>query len=176
MRDGRKPGVTCEGTPGLLLVVAATLACGRPSPAPTPTTSSREAVPVYQEPMHRLVYRNPMVRILDVRIPAGDTTAYHVHAAPMVGIVVQDARLRGQGPRAPPGPARTAAGAVGLHQLDSPPALHTPGRQRRLGAAALRGGGVGGALRRGGADAPRRRRAEAGRGRAARAGPTDPPP
>jgi hypothetical protein len=107
MRDGRKPGVTCEGTPGLLLVVAATLACGRPSPAPTPTTSSREAVPVYQEPMHRLVYRNPMVRILDVRIPAGDTTAYHVHAAPMVGIVVQDARIWSQVPGAPPGPART---------------------------------------------------------------------
>jgi len=107
MRDGRKPGVTCEGTPGLLLVVAATLACGRPSPAPTPTTSSREAVPVYQEPMHRLVYRNPMVRVLDVRIPAGDTTAYHVHAAPMVGIAVQDARTWSQAPGAPPGPART---------------------------------------------------------------------
>ena len=107
MRDGRKPGVTREGTPGLLLVVAATLACGHPSPAPTPAPSSREAVPVYQEPMHRLVYRNPMVRVLDVRIPAGDTTAYHVHAAPMVGIVVQDARIWSQVPGAPPGPART---------------------------------------------------------------------
>ena len=70
------------------LLVAAMLGCGHPSPAPAPATSSREAVPVYQEPMHRLVYHNPMVRVLDVRIPAGDTTAYHVHAAPMVGIVV----------------------------------------------------------------------------------------
>ena len=57
--------------------------------------------------MHRLVYRNPMVRVLDVRIPAGDTTAYHVHDAPMVGIVVQDARIWSQTPGAPPGPVRT---------------------------------------------------------------------
>ena len=62
---------------------------------------------MYREPMHRLVYRNPMVRVLDVRIPAGDTTAYHVHDAPMVGVVVQDARIWSQAPGDAPGPPRT---------------------------------------------------------------------
>ncbi|HKU62362.1 MAG TPA: hypothetical protein VJQ44_14145 [Gemmatimonadales bacterium] len=56
--------------------------------------------------MHRLVYRNPLVRVLDVRVPAGDTTGYHVHAAPMVAIVVQDALTWSQAPGAPPGPIR----------------------------------------------------------------------
>ena len=86
------------------LVAAMALACGHPTPAPAPAT--RGAVPVYQESRHRLVYRSPLVRILDVRIPAGDTSAYHIHDAPMVGIAVQDARTWSQAPGAPPGPAR----------------------------------------------------------------------
>jgi quercetin dioxygenase-like cupin family protein len=53
------------------------------------------------------VYSNPLVRILDVRIAPGDTTAFHVHAAPMVGIAVQDARTWAQAPGAEPGPVTT---------------------------------------------------------------------
>ena len=108
LRDRRSSGVSARrarGVPSLL--AAATLACGHPSPTPAPATSSGEAVPVYREPMHRLVYHNPLVRVLDVRVPAGDTTAYHVHDAPMVGVVVQDARTWSQAPGDAPGPPRT---------------------------------------------------------------------
>jgi hypothetical protein len=52
--------------------------------------------------MHRLVYHSPLVRVMDVRIPPGDTTAYHVHADRMVGVAVQDARVWYQAPGAPP--------------------------------------------------------------------------
>ena len=50
------------------------------------------------------MFSSPLVRVLDVRLPAGDTTAYHVHAARMVGIAVQGARIWTQTPGAPPGP------------------------------------------------------------------------
>jgi quercetin dioxygenase-like cupin family protein len=73
----------------------------------TPPAVSDGPVPVYRDSMHRLVYRNPLVRVLDVRIAPGDTTAYHVHDAPMVGIALQDARVRYQPAGAAPGPVTT---------------------------------------------------------------------
>ncbi len=108
LRNRRPSGVSPRRILGVALPLAAvTFACGHPSSTPAPVTSSGRPVPVYQEPMHRLVYRNPLVRVLDVRIPAGDTSAYHVHDAPMVGVVIRDARTWGQTPGAPPGPVRT---------------------------------------------------------------------
>ena len=53
--------------------------------------------------MHRLVFQSPLVRVMDVRVPPGETTGYHVHADRMVGIAVQDARIWSQALGAPPG-------------------------------------------------------------------------
>jgi hypothetical protein len=41
-------------------------------------------VPVREEPHHKPVLENNYVRLLDVHIKPGDTTLYHVHAAPSV--------------------------------------------------------------------------------------------
>ena len=82
----------------LLLGVAA---CGRASPQSV-TESGGSDVPVYQEPMHRLLFQSSLVRVLDVRIPAGDTTAFHVHADRLIGVAVQDARTWAQVKGAPP--------------------------------------------------------------------------
>lgn len=90
-----------------LLLLAVALGCHQGASTTIPGTPPNAPAPVYQEPMHRLVYRNPLVRVLDVRIASGDTTAYHVHSAPMVGIVVQDARVWAQAPGAEPGPVTT---------------------------------------------------------------------
>jgi len=43
-------------------------------------------IPVSQEPYHRVVYENDRVRILNVLLPPGDTTQYHVHSTPSVFI------------------------------------------------------------------------------------------
>ncbi|HET7422971.1 MAG TPA: hypothetical protein VFJ92_05365 [Gemmatimonadales bacterium] len=108
LRGRRSSSVIFRRTLGVgLSLAAATSACSHPSPTPTPATASGQPVPVYQEPRHHLVYRNPLVRVLDVRIPAGDTSAYHIHDAPMVGVVIQDARTWSQVPGAPAGPVRT---------------------------------------------------------------------
>jgi quercetin dioxygenase-like cupin family protein len=91
-----------RGAPGLFLVAA--MACGHAPGRAAPGTAAEDVVPVYREPMHREVFHSRLVRVLDVRIPAGDTTAYHVHAAPLIGIAVQDARIWSQPAGAPPGP------------------------------------------------------------------------
>jgi hypothetical protein len=82
-------------------------ACGHAAPQPTANAAGRD-VPVYQEPMHRLVFQSPLVRVLDVRVSAGDTTAYHVHANRLVGVAVQDVRTWSQVKGAPPSPVKPA--------------------------------------------------------------------
>ena len=93
-----------RGSAFLLLLAA--LACRHAPRPPAPEVAAGGAVPVYEEPMHRLVFHNALVRVLDVRIPSGDTTAYHVHAAPMVGVAIQDARIWAQPAGAPPSPVQ----------------------------------------------------------------------
>jgi len=85
-------------TATVALALVALLACGQAPRRATSDTPAPHAVPVYREPKHRLVFQNALARVLDVRIGPGDTTAYHIHADPMVGIAVQDARIRIQGP------------------------------------------------------------------------------
>jgi hypothetical protein len=103
LRDLRGPGVIDRVAGSWVLLLLAAAGC---HPA-SPTASPSAPVPVYREAMHRRVYGNPLVRVLDVRIAPGDTTAYHVHSAPMVGIAVQDARIWTQAPGAEPGPVAT---------------------------------------------------------------------
>ena len=64
---------------------------GRPVPAQV-QPSEEAAVPVFQEPRHHLVLENALVRVLDVRVAPGDTTAYHVHANRNIGVVISGAR------------------------------------------------------------------------------------
>ena len=49
-------------------------------------------VPVSQEPRHHKVLDNGYVRLLDVQIPPGDTTQFHIHATPSVFVVLTDAK------------------------------------------------------------------------------------
>jgi hypothetical protein len=49
-------------------------------------------VPVSQEPRHHKVMDNGYVRLLDVQIPPGDTTQFHIHATPSVFVVLTDAK------------------------------------------------------------------------------------
>lgn len=41
-------------------------------------------MPVRDEPHHKVVLENEHVRVIDVQIPAGKTTLYHVHTVPSV--------------------------------------------------------------------------------------------
>src|SRR5262249_52975290 len=64
-----------------LLIVAFAANCG-----------AAQTVPVFKEPKHHVVYENKLVRILDVRVPPGDSTLFHVHAERYIGVVITGAR------------------------------------------------------------------------------------
>jgi hypothetical protein len=53
-------------------------------------------VPVSQEPRHHKVLDNGHVRLLDVRVPPGDTTLIHIHATPSLFVVLTDAKTGSQ--------------------------------------------------------------------------------
>jgi quercetin dioxygenase-like cupin family protein len=78
----------------LLLALVGSPAIAQDHPSESP------AVPVYQEPRHRPVFENALVRVLDVRVAPGDTTGYHVHANRHIAVVISGARtweqFRGQ--------------------------------------------------------------------------------
>lgn len=48
--------------------------------------NAQEAVPVSKEPLHKNVFENEYLRVLDVRISPGDTTLFHKHETPSVFI------------------------------------------------------------------------------------------
>ena len=51
-------------------------------------SASRESVPVEREPMHRVVFENALVRVIDAAVPAGAATLYHTHARDNVPVTV----------------------------------------------------------------------------------------
>ena len=75
-----------------------------PAPSSAPVPAESRVVPVEREPRHRPVFQNDLVRILDVRVSPGDTTAYHVHAHRLIGVALLDARTWFQSLGAQPDP------------------------------------------------------------------------
>lgn len=60
------------GTAGILLALI------------LPSHAAEPPLPVRDEPHHKVVLENEHVRVIDVQIPAGKTTLYHVHNVPSV--------------------------------------------------------------------------------------------
>ena len=53
-------------------------------------------VPVREEPRHQPVLENKYFRLLDVWLPAGDTTMYHIHATPSLFVILSSTRTASQ--------------------------------------------------------------------------------
>ena len=71
----------------ILLVLSAMLRIAAAAPT---------VVPVYKEPRHRLVYEKGNIRIINVSIPAGDTSLYHHHQNPTLFVMLSGALMRNQ--------------------------------------------------------------------------------
>jgi len=54
-------------------------------------------VPVYEEPLHKVVLKNEYIRLIDVHLPPGDTTQFHIHAATSVFIHFTTSMIGGYG-------------------------------------------------------------------------------
>jgi hypothetical protein len=53
-------------------------------------------VQVSREPRHKPVLENQYIRLLDVRLPPGDTTLYHIHSTPSVFVYLSNNRTATQ--------------------------------------------------------------------------------
>lgn len=59
-------------------------------------TNVSAQVPVHEEPRHHLVFESKEIRILNVLIPAGDTSLYHIHTTPSLFIRFTNTKTGGQ--------------------------------------------------------------------------------
>jgi len=90
------------------IVVGLPVAAGAQAPA-----AAEKPVPVFEEPRHHLIVDTPTLRILDIQIPPGDTTLYHMHNSAMIYVPISSSRTRNQNlgeewpapSAAPPAPA-----------------------------------------------------------------------
>jgi hypothetical protein len=78
---------------GLIRTCAAALGLVAVIPLPLP---AQEPVPVHREPRHRLVWEDGPVRILDVRVPPGDTSLYHIHDTAILYVPIAVAPIDAQ--------------------------------------------------------------------------------
>ncbi len=62
--------------------------------------AEEKVVPVYEEPLHRMVFEREPVRVLDVQLRPGDTSLYHLHEDPIFYIAFDiseiDAQIQGE--------------------------------------------------------------------------------
>jgi quercetin dioxygenase-like cupin family protein len=77
------------------------LACGflllgfrSPDAAQAPVGSASAAIPIDREPRHRVVFTDERLRVLEVQIPAHDTTLNHSHDRDMVTVNVENGPTR----------------------------------------------------------------------------------
>ena len=61
---------------------------------PVSVAQDEKVVPVHEEPRHRLVFEAPATRILDVQIPAGDTTLFHTHSDPILYVSMSQSQTQ----------------------------------------------------------------------------------
>ena len=82
-------------------------------------------VPVIKEPHHKPVLVNDYVRLLDVHINAGDTTQYHIHAAPSVIVMISNSIIGIQkSGEAPAAPGNVTAGSTSFIDYKANPVTH----------------------------------------------------
>lgn len=84
------------------------------------TVCTKAQVPVSKEPRHHVVFENEKVRLLNVLLPPGDTTQYHVHTTPSVFICFTRTNTVSQLIRQKPVPGTSSAGTVWFENLNPP--------------------------------------------------------
>lgn len=82
---------------------------------------AQDAVPVHLEARHRLVLDSIRFRVLDIQIPAGDTTRYHIHDTAIIYISLRTSPTSAQFHERdwPSDPARPPFAAIGDVAVDS---------------------------------------------------------
>ena len=58
--------------------------------------AQNESISMHEEPRHRLVFEHDQFNLVDLSIPVGDTSLYHLHDFPTFWVVLNDARIESQ--------------------------------------------------------------------------------
>lgn len=77
-------------------------------------------VPVSKEPRHHVVFENEKVRILNVLLPPGDTTQYHVHSTPSLFITFSKTNTSWQRINEKPVASISVPGYIWFENLNPP--------------------------------------------------------
>jgi len=81
-------------------------------------------VPVVEEPRHHLLFQNKEIRILNVLIPPGDTSQYHIHTTPSLFIGLSSTTTGSQLQGGTASAGKSTAGAIRFENL-APPNIRT---------------------------------------------------
>lgn len=82
-------------------------------------------MPVREEPYHRVIYENDYVRVIDVHVPPGITTFYHIHSIPSVVVELTNSTIVSQEfGQPPPAPKQVAPGETRYAPYDETPLTH----------------------------------------------------
>lgn len=73
----------------LLVVSSLVVACQS-------AVAQNESISMHEEPRHRLVFEHDQFNLVDLSIPVGDTSLYHLHDFPTFWVVLNDARIESQ--------------------------------------------------------------------------------
>jgi quercetin dioxygenase-like cupin family protein len=76
--------------------VVLAMLCGDLAACGGAQASTPSAVPIEQEPAHRLVLKNEYVRVFEITLPPGDATLWHVHLHDGVVVDLSDATIEDQ--------------------------------------------------------------------------------
>lgn len=88
--------------------------------------NAQAPIPVEKEPRHRVVFTDDALRIIDVNVPAGDTTLEHSHAHDIATVCIESSRTRTQVPGQPWGePRGRAVGEPNLTEYAGKAGAHT---------------------------------------------------
>jgi len=79
-----------------------------------------QQLPVRLEPHHHNVFENDRIRVLDVHIGPGDTTAYHLHATPSVFMLLTTTRSGSQRFGEDTTQGVNQAGSIDYDELEKP--------------------------------------------------------
>lgn len=87
--------------------------------------AAAQVVPVDQEPRHRVVFADEALRVLEVRIPAGDTTLEHRHDNDLATVNIENGQTRTRNSGAEWGTPRVRmVGEVSINEYSGTPTAH----------------------------------------------------
>lgn len=85
---------------------------------------AQRQIPVKEEPRHHNVFENEYLRLLDVHIPAHDTTLFHYHSTASVIVVFTNSRVSTEIQGQEPERGRTVPGSISYAAFDLHPVYH----------------------------------------------------